>query len=99
MTAYYLTAHIRVINFHQLNVARSELKLLQQHTREEPGCIEFRFLEDREHPGDFWLWEVWNGEEGLQAHLDAPHTKRYFGLGLTDVLKVTKLDALEEVCL
>ncbi|OZG70774.1 hypothetical protein BTA51_24655 [Hahella sp. CCB-MM4] len=96
MNAYCLTAHIRVSDAERLELARRELSHLVQHTRQEEGCAEFRIFEDADVPGEFWLWEVWNGEEGFKAHMDAAHTKRYFNLNLTEVLEVKRVNALED---
>jgi len=41
--------------------------------RDEPGCLVFDVLEDRERPDTFHLYEVYTGPEALAAHKDTPH--------------------------
>lgn len=41
--------------------------------RDEPGCVVFDVLEDRERADVFHLYEVYAGPEALEAHRQTPH--------------------------
>jgi len=95
MTPYYLCARIRATDLQRLDETRRKLNALQILTQKEPACHEFRILEDKERKGDFLLWESWDGKAGLEAHYAAEHTRNYMEQGLTDVIELTELNALE----
>ncbi|GGO75681.1 antibiotic biosynthesis monooxygenase [Marinobacterium nitratireducens] len=44
--------------------------------RDEPGCHTFDVLADRENPLRFYLYEVYESPEALQAHKETPHYLR-----------------------
>ena len=52
---------------------RSAAAACAKQTREEPGCLEYRFYEDIENPGKFVFVERWRDEHALDAHLASPH--------------------------
>lgn len=41
--------------------------------REEPGCIAFDVLSDREDPNTFYLYEIYTDLDALQAHKATRH--------------------------
>ncbi|MFE7191712.1 putative quinol monooxygenase [Kitasatospora sp. NPDC057541] len=47
-------------------------------TRQEPGCLEYHFHEDRDAPGVFVFYEAWRSEEDLDAHLALPHMRDFW---------------------
>ncbi|MFF4696154.1 putative quinol monooxygenase [Streptomyces chattanoogensis] len=47
-------------------------------TRQEPGCLEYHFHEDRDSPGVFVFYEAWRSEEDLNAHLALPHLRDFW---------------------
>ena len=47
-------------------------------TREEEGCVLYRFSTDVELPDRFVLTELWAGEEDLKAHFAGPAFKTFF---------------------
>ena len=42
-------------------------------SRAEPGCLEYTFAPDPLEPGRVILFERWESQEHLDAHLAAPH--------------------------
>ncbi|CAL9338223.1 Putative monooxygenase [Streptomyces sp. enrichment culture] len=46
-------------------------------TREEPGCLEYHFHEDRDRPGVFVFYEAWRSQADLDAHLALPHLRDF----------------------
>lgn len=49
----------------------------QGSVRDEPGCFRFDINQDPEILARFYLYEVYRDEEAFQAHLDAPHFKKW----------------------
>ena len=42
-------------------------------SRQEPGCIEYHMLRDREDPSLFVFFEVWASKADLDVHSALPH--------------------------
>ena len=55
---------------------------MQEATASEPGCQEYRFWVAADDPGAVLLFERWEDQAALDAHLAAPHT-REFGAAIT----------------
>ncbi|MET9403370.1 putative quinol monooxygenase [Kitasatospora sp. NPDC002965] len=47
-------------------------------TRQEAGCLEYHFHEDRQEPGVFVFYEAWRSEADLDAHLALPHMRAFW---------------------
>ena len=45
--------------------------------RDEPGCLRFEVLQDRESPDQYYFYEVYRDEAALEAHRQAPHYARW----------------------
>ena len=41
--------------------------------RDEPGCLRFNVIQDRQDPNVYLLYEVYEDEKALDAHRAAPH--------------------------
>ncbi|MBV9375556.1 MAG: antibiotic biosynthesis monooxygenase [Alphaproteobacteria bacterium] len=41
--------------------------------RDEPGCMRFNVLQDRQDPNLYYFYEVYRDEAALEAHRAAPH--------------------------
>jgi quinol monooxygenase YgiN len=52
----------------------------QGSVRDEPGCFRFDVVQDQEDPNRLHLYEVYQDEAALEAHRQAPHFKRFFGI-------------------
>jgi quinol monooxygenase YgiN len=61
---------------------RQALIELQNETAREPGCVEFEFLQSLTAPRSFLLIEDFVSPEALATHMEAPHTKAVFALGV-----------------
>ena len=48
--------------------------------RDEPGCFRFDIHQDAENPTRVHLYEVYRDEAAFQAHLEAPHFKKWFSI-------------------
>jgi quinol monooxygenase YgiN len=63
---------------------RDALLVLQAETAREPGCIEFEFMQSLSADRSFLLIEDFASPEALAAHMEAPHTKAFFALGVLE---------------
>ena len=52
----------------------------QGSVRDEPGCFRFDINEGADVPTRFYLYEVYRDEEAFQAHLEAPHFKKWISI-------------------
>ncbi len=44
----------------------------QEASRAEPGCLEFSFTRDLEHPNTLQLFERWESDAAFAAHMEGP---------------------------
>lgn len=45
--------------------------------KDEPGCLRFDVIQDRDEPNRFYFYEVYLDEAALEAHRQTPHFKLY----------------------
>ena len=50
---------------------------MQDNTAGEAGCREYRFWTAIDDPDRVLLFECWEDEAALEAHLAAPHTREF----------------------
>jgi quinol monooxygenase YgiN len=46
-------------------------------SRDEAGCISYRFFSDIEHPDRFFAFEEWGSKEALEIHFQTDHMKEF----------------------
>ena len=46
-------------------------------TADEPGCLRFDIVQDRDDPNCFRFYEVYRDDAALAAHRETAHFKRY----------------------
>ena len=46
---------------------------MAEATREEPGCLTYRFFADLADPSIFFLFEEWESEDALARHFRTAH--------------------------
>ena len=46
--------------------------------KDEPGCLRFDVIQDKDDPNRFYFYEVYRDEAALEAHRQTPHFKHYF---------------------
>jgi quinol monooxygenase YgiN len=59
--------------------AREILLALIAPTRNEPGCINYDLHQRADSPCTFLVYENWNSEPELNAHMQAAHVQRALG--------------------
>jgi len=67
------------------------LKTLENETRKESGCREFSFYRAISTDDSFLLLEDFEDQEAFDRHMQLPHTKTFFALGLTASVQATNL--------
>ncbi|MFQ5682376.1 MAG: putative quinol monooxygenase [Candidatus Binatia bacterium] len=45
--------------------------------KDEPGCLRFDVIQDRDDPNRFYFYEIYRDEAALKAHRQTPHFKLY----------------------
>ena len=45
--------------------------------KDEPGCLRFDVIQDRDDPCRLYYYEVYKDEAALAAHRESPHFKQY----------------------
>ncbi len=58
---------------------RGALTSLVEPTSQEQGFVNYDLHESVQEPGLFYLYENWEGEDDLDAHLGAPHLVDFAG--------------------
>lgn len=83
-----IAGHIRFDPAQRERAEKATLEVMEA-TRKEEGCREYAFSADLAEPGRFWLFELWESQEALDAHFAAPHMARFQaemgGLGVTEL--------------
>jgi quinol monooxygenase YgiN len=46
--------------------------------KDEPGCLRFDVIQDKDDPNRFYFYEVYRDEAALEAHRQTAHFKLYF---------------------
>ena len=46
--------------------------------KDEPGCLRFDVIRDRDDSNRFYFYEIYRDEAALEAHRQTPHFKLYF---------------------
>lgn len=95
MKKLWISAGLTVKAGQSTSLVAEELRILQQATEHEPGCIEFVVHQNIENPERFTLWECWQNEDALTAHFKQEHTQKYVQQELTDVVYIEKLHKVE----
>jgi autoinducer 2-degrading protein len=57
-----------------LEIARYDAEHSEQ---DEPGCLRFDVIQDRDDSNRFYFYEVYRDQAALDAHRETPHFKHY----------------------
>jgi (4S)-4-hydroxy-5-phosphonooxypentane-2,3-dione isomerase len=63
------------------------IRIMQEHTRKEPGCLLYIGHQSTENPRRFFFYEQYKDEAALDAHSNAPYFKQYVTNGLSPILE------------
>ena len=63
---------------HVAEVLEAALYDAEHSEKDEPGCLRFDVIQDRDDRNRFYFYEVYLDEAALEAHRQTPHFKLYF---------------------
>jgi (4S)-4-hydroxy-5-phosphonooxypentane-2,3-dione isomerase len=63
------------------------IRLLQEHSRKEPGCVQYVGHQSLDDSRRFLFYEVYRDQAALQAHREAPYFKQYVHEGLDGIME------------
>jgi len=95
MSKLWISAGIEVLEGKDIQQARDALSNLAIATRQEPGNIKFKVLQQLDKPEKFTLWECWSDDNALQQHFAETHTKDYLAQAWTKLIYIERLQATE----
>ena len=63
------------------------IRIMQQHSRQEPGCLMYVGHQSTEDPRRFMFYEQYKDQAALDAHRNAPYFKQYVNGGLDPIME------------
>ncbi len=63
------------------------IRILQEHSRREPGCLLYVGHQSTENPRKFLFYEQYKDQAALDAHRAAPYFKQYVHGGLDLIME------------
>jgi quinol monooxygenase YgiN len=89
-----ITGRVRV-HPDQRDAAIAAAQDMRKRTIDEPGCIDYRFWSATDDPNAILLFEQWEEQSALQAHLAAPHMTAFLAQiepAVDGALEVTRFE-------
>ena len=71
-----LTVHVTIQAGHEEEIIPG-LRILQEETRRESGCISYIVQRSRENPRRYLIYEQYKDEAALDVHRNSAHFKQY----------------------
>ena len=66
---------------------KEHIRILQQHSRREPGCVMYVGHQSTQDSRRFLLYEQYVDAAALEAHRNSPHFKQYVIGGLDAIME------------
>jgi quinol monooxygenase YgiN len=63
------------------------IRILQEHSRQEPGCLMYLGHQSTEDPRRFLIYEQYQDQAALDAHRNSYHFKQYVKGGLDAIVE------------
>ena len=63
------------------------MSIMQQHSRQEAGCLMYVGHQSTQDPRRFMFYEQYKDQAALDAHRNAPYFKQYVTNGLASLLE------------
>ncbi len=73
VTLYIIIANIEIKPEHREAYMEAMLDDAKGSVENEPGCLRFDVLQNREDPNKIHLYEVYRDEAAVDAHVQQPH--------------------------
>jgi quinol monooxygenase YgiN len=89
-----VTGRVRV-HADQRDAAILAAEGMRKHTIDEPGCVDYRFWSATDDHDAILLFEQWEEQAALEAHLAAPHMAAFLaqiGAAVDGTLEVTRFE-------
>ncbi len=67
--------------------AKDYIRVMQEHTRKEPGCRRYVGHQSMQDPRRFCFYEVYDDQAALDAHRGAPYFREYVTNGLGKLME------------
>ncbi len=71
---------------------REYIQILQEHSRQEPGCLMYIGHQSSEEPRKFMFYEQYKDQAALAAHRAATYFKQYVIGGLDGIMESRSRD-------
>src|SRR5258708_3885048 len=68
------------------------IRIMQRHSRQEPGCLMYIGHQSTEDPRRFMFYEQYKDAAALEAHPNAPYFKEYVAGGLDPIMESRSRD-------
>jgi quinol monooxygenase YgiN len=76
---------------------REYIRILQAHSRQEPGCLMYIGHQSTEDPRKFLFYEQYRDAAALEAHRNATYFKQYVIGGLDAIMESRSRDLYEPI--
>lgn len=63
------------------------MRIMEEHTRKEPGCIQYVGHQSADEPRRFMFYETYEDEAALETHRNAPYFRKYVTNGLDLIIE------------
>ena len=63
------------------------MRTMEQHTRQEPGCVQYVGHQSTQDPRRFMFYEAYHDDAALEAHRNAPYFAQYVKHGLDPIIE------------
>jgi (4S)-4-hydroxy-5-phosphonooxypentane-2,3-dione isomerase len=67
--------------------ARELMRAMEQHTRNEPGCVSYIGHQSTTDPRRFFFYETYQDDAALAAHRASPYFDQYVTRGLDPIVE------------
>jgi autoinducer 2-degrading protein len=68
------------------------VRIMQEHSRQEPGCLMYIGHQSTEDPRKFMFYEQYKDAAALEAHRNAPYFKQHVLGGLDPIMESRSRD-------
>jgi quinol monooxygenase YgiN len=62
--------------------AKEYMRIMEEHSRREPGCLQYIAHQSEEDPRRFAFYEQYDDKAAFDAHCASPHFEQYITKGL-----------------
>jgi quinol monooxygenase YgiN len=74
---YVIIAPIQIKEGYREQFIEAVVEDARSSVHNEPGCLRFDVIQDADDANRIWLYEVYKDEAAFQAHLQAPHLRKF----------------------